>query len=180
MLRAVAYQLSQSVLAWLHLGSDEVLFLEGAEDFDVVGPDEARAVQVFDTSRLITLRTPKVLAAISNFWRLAVASPAQLLRAHTFLLYEMPSVPWFLHIEQAFAQMVTSGWHRAAKSPLALVNPRAGLGDLRKELDGHTPGLVKAARVIRAAIPLVGLRVHKQIIEQIQKCAGDKAGNSEE
>ena len=74
MLRAVAYQLSQSVLAWLNLGSDEVLFLEGAEDFDVVGPDEARAVQVFDTSRRITLRTPKVLAAISNFWRLAVAT----------------------------------------------------------------------------------------------------------
>src|SRR6266404_5247538 len=73
MLRAVGYQLSQSVLAWLNLGPDEVLFLEGAEDFDVVGPDEARAVQVFDTSR-VTLRTPKVLAAISNFWHLAVAT----------------------------------------------------------------------------------------------------------
>ncbi|HJW38911.1 MAG TPA: hypothetical protein VJ420_09875 [Candidatus Udaeobacter sp.] len=30
MLRAVAYQLSQSVLAWLNLGPDEVLFLEGS------------------------------------------------------------------------------------------------------------------------------------------------------
>jgi tetratricopeptide (TPR) repeat protein len=124
-------------------------------------------------------RNEHLLAAL-HIATTSEASPAQLLRAHTFLLCEMPSMPWFLHIEQAFAQMITSGWHRAAKSPFALVNPRAGLGDLRKELDGQAPGLVKAARVIRAAIPLVGLRVHKQIIEQIQKYAGDKAGNSEE
>jgi hypothetical protein len=39
MLRAIAYQLSQSVLVCLNLGPDELLFLEGAEDFDVVGPD---------------------------------------------------------------------------------------------------------------------------------------------
>jgi hypothetical protein len=64
MLRAVAYQLSQSVLAWLSLGADDILFLEGAEDFDVVGPDEALDVQLFDTTRRISLRKRKVLAAI--------------------------------------------------------------------------------------------------------------------
>jgi hypothetical protein len=34
-IRGYVYQAYQSVLAWMRLGEDEVLFLEGAEDFDV-------------------------------------------------------------------------------------------------------------------------------------------------
>ena len=70
MLRAVAYQVRQSLLAWIGLGPDEILYLEGAEDFDVVGLHDAEAVQVHDSTRRVSLRTPKVQEAIANYWRL--------------------------------------------------------------------------------------------------------------
>ena len=70
MLRAVAYQVRQSLLAWIKLKPDEVLYLEGAEDFDLVGTSGAEAVQVYDTTRRVSLRTPKLQDAIKNYWRL--------------------------------------------------------------------------------------------------------------
>jgi hypothetical protein len=102
------------------------------------------------------------------------ASPAQLLRAHCFLVCELPSVPWFAHIENAFATLVTNAWRRAAQSPFKLFNPRAGLLYLRQELDGDASGVKKAARVVLTAIPLVGLRVQSQLLEQIQKHAASQ------
>lgn len=70
MLRAVDYQLRQSLLAWITLGPDEILYLEGAEDFDRVGTSGAEAVQVYDTTRHVSLKTQKLLDAIKNYWRL--------------------------------------------------------------------------------------------------------------
>ena len=70
MLRAVEYQLRQSLLAWITLGPDEILYLEGAEDFDRVGTSDAEAVQVYDTTRHVSLKTRKLLDAIKNYWRL--------------------------------------------------------------------------------------------------------------
>jgi hypothetical protein len=57
-IRGYVYQAYQSVLAWMRLGSDEVLFLEGAEDFDVHSADGVTATQVKDTagSGALTLR----------------------------------------------------------------------------------------------------------------------------
>jgi len=100
------------------------------------------------------------------------SSPVQLLRAHCFLVCELPSVPWFLHIEDAFAAIVANGWRRVAQSPFRLFNPRAGLPSLQQELVGDSSGAKKAARIILAAIPLVDLRVHHQIVDQIKKRAG--------
>jgi tetratricopeptide (TPR) repeat protein len=70
-IRGYVYQAYQSVLAWMRLGKDEVLFLEGAEDFDVHSADGVIATQVKDTagSGTLTLRSGDVIAAINNFWR---------------------------------------------------------------------------------------------------------------
>jgi hypothetical protein len=70
-IRGYVYQAYQSVLAWMRLGKDEVLFLEGAEDFDVHSADGVTATQVKDTagSGTLTLRSRDAIAAINNFWR---------------------------------------------------------------------------------------------------------------
>ena len=43
MLRGCEYQVWQTVSAWCDLGPADVLFVEGAEDFDVIGPADAEA-----------------------------------------------------------------------------------------------------------------------------------------
>jgi hypothetical protein len=70
-IRGYVYQACQSVLAWMRLGSDEVLFLEGAEDFDVHSADGVTATQVKDTagSGALTLRSGDAVSALNNFWR---------------------------------------------------------------------------------------------------------------
>ena len=69
-LRGYLYQIWHSVNAWLDLADDEILYLEGAEDFDTVSDDAATAVQVKDTKRNITLRSREVIDAINNYWEL--------------------------------------------------------------------------------------------------------------
>jgi len=61
-------QVWRSVLAWLELTDDERLFLEGAEDFDKVGPTDAEVVQAKDVAGNVTLRSEDVLEAIGHTW----------------------------------------------------------------------------------------------------------------
>src|SRR5690606_26219734 len=61
-------QVWRSVLAWLELTDDELLFLEGAEDFDKVGPTDAEVVQAKDVEGNVTLRSQDVLEAIGHAW----------------------------------------------------------------------------------------------------------------
>lgn len=68
-LRGYLYQAWQALYAWLELHEDEVLYLEGAEDFDIVGPISGTPVQVKDTCGKIALRTQCATDAISNYWR---------------------------------------------------------------------------------------------------------------
>jgi hypothetical protein len=70
-IRGYVYQAYQSVLAWMRLGEQDILFLEGAEDFDVHSADGVTATQVKDTagSGTITLRSGDAVAAINNLWR---------------------------------------------------------------------------------------------------------------
>src|SRR5438309_10940992 len=69
-LRGFEYQIWRSVLQWITLQPDQVLFLEGAEDFDIVGAGHAETVQVKDTaaSGTVTLNSGSVLEAIAHFW----------------------------------------------------------------------------------------------------------------
>ena len=69
-MRGYSYQVLSSVLVWIGLADDQVLFLEGAEDFDLLQGEDALAVQIKDTagSGNITLRTPSVISAIEHYW----------------------------------------------------------------------------------------------------------------
>ena len=69
-LRGYLYQIWHSVNAWLDLTEDEILYLEGAEDFDKVSDNTATAVQVKDTQRPITLKSQDVNDAINHYWEL--------------------------------------------------------------------------------------------------------------
>ncbi|WP_143195472.1 hypothetical protein [Archangium sp. Cb G35] len=70
--RGFIYQFWRTVEAWSELGPDEALFVEGAEDLDVVGHDEATAVQIKDNraSGALTLSSENALSAINNYWDL--------------------------------------------------------------------------------------------------------------
>jgi hypothetical protein len=72
------FQIWHSVHAWLELKDEEFLYLEGAEDIDVMGPDSAQAVQVKHTRTAVTLRSEAVLQAIGSFWRLTKQSDREI------------------------------------------------------------------------------------------------------
>lgn len=66
------YQAWWSIDAWLRLtGAEEVVYLEGAEDFDIVEKDSAIAVQVKRNTGTISLGTAKAHEALENFWSLS-------------------------------------------------------------------------------------------------------------
>lgn len=67
-IRGYVYQIYQSVLAWMLLDEDEVLVLEGAEDFDVHADSSVVTTQVKCEARNVTLRSGAVVDAIQNFW----------------------------------------------------------------------------------------------------------------
>lgn len=74
-IRGYHYQMWKSVHAWLDLKEDEILFIEGAEDFDIVGNAEATTVQVKNTKANITLRSQSVVDAIAHYWKLRKTNP---------------------------------------------------------------------------------------------------------
>jgi hypothetical protein len=69
-LKGFSYQIWQSVYHWVTLKEGEALFLEGAEDIDVLGPGQAETIQVKETkaSGTVTLRSEDILDAIAHFW----------------------------------------------------------------------------------------------------------------
>ena len=76
-LRGYLYQIWHSVNAWLDLADDDLLYLEGAEDFDKVSGDAATAVQVKDTHHKITLRSQEVNDAVNHYWELRTNNPGR-------------------------------------------------------------------------------------------------------
>lgn len=80
MFRGCEYQIWQTVNAWFDLRAGEVLFVEGAEDFDVVGPERAEVVQVKAGEELISLGRADARDALNNFWTLRSNSPHQQIR----------------------------------------------------------------------------------------------------
>jgi hypothetical protein len=93
--RGFVYQFWRTVEAWITLGPEEVLYVEGAEDFDRVrapsqaqqdnlkidlGQHEATAVQVKDNaaSGALTLGSRPALDALGNFWQLRSGNPRHL------------------------------------------------------------------------------------------------------
>jgi len=83
-LRGAVYQAWCSIEAWLRVRNDEqVIYLEGAEDFDVVGhPTGDVAVQVKHNEGSISLGTAKAREALENHWTLANQEPSRLVHTH--------------------------------------------------------------------------------------------------
>jgi hypothetical protein len=87
-LRGYAYQLHQSLAAWIRLPKNASLHLEIAEDYATVAADPAAldavltATQVKDTreSGSVTLNSSDVLDAIRHFWALREANPGRPIR----------------------------------------------------------------------------------------------------
>lgn len=81
-IRGYVYQAYQSISAWVRLGPDEVLYLEGAEDFDVHSESHVTATQVKDTraSGTVTLRSGDVVDAINHYWEHQENNPSQRVR----------------------------------------------------------------------------------------------------
>lgn len=82
-LKGYAYQVWQSLYRWVTLKEDEVLFLEGAEDVDILGPaEQAETVQIKETagSGPVTLRSKDVVEAIIHYWEHRKNNPDVLVR----------------------------------------------------------------------------------------------------
>lgn len=75
MLVACQYQILQTVSAWLDLRGDELLFVEGAEDFDKISDEKAQAVQIKNSPKPISLGQKEIHEVINNFWRLRERTP---------------------------------------------------------------------------------------------------------
>jgi hypothetical protein len=90
--RGFVYQFWRTAEAWITLGPEEALYVEGAEDFDRIGAPisagsdheqadpgrrPATAVQVKDNaaSGALTLGSQPALDALGNFWRLRERNP---------------------------------------------------------------------------------------------------------
>lgn len=78
--RGIIFQIWRSVEAWINLAENELLYLEGAEDFDIVSKDSGVLVQIKATAANITLRSEAVLQAILNFWLVRCNHPEKRLR----------------------------------------------------------------------------------------------------
>jgi hypothetical protein len=69
-LAGYAYQLYQTLLAWIALQPGEVLFVEVAEDYVVATTTTVDAAQIRATSANITLRTEYVAESLNAYWAL--------------------------------------------------------------------------------------------------------------
>jgi hypothetical protein len=76
-LRGYVYQVARTVLTWLELPVDEIIVVEGAEDFDRITPEEGVVHQVKDLTANVTLRSVDVHKAIENLWIVRRENPTR-------------------------------------------------------------------------------------------------------
>ena len=82
-IQGTVYQAWWSIDAWLRLTSpDEAIYLEGAEDFDIVKLDIAITVQVKKHAAAISLGTEKAHEALEHFWTLSSKDPTRVILFH--------------------------------------------------------------------------------------------------
>jgi hypothetical protein len=82
-IQGTVYQAWWSIDAWLQLTTpDEVIYLEGAEDFDIAKHDTAITVQVKKHADSISLGSAKAHEALENFWTLSSKDPTRAIYFH--------------------------------------------------------------------------------------------------
>ncbi|MFP4903885.1 hypothetical protein ACLFKT_33140, partial [Paraburkholderia sp. BR14261] len=69
-LRGYDYQIWRSVEAWMRLTDGQTLYLECAEDFDLVDERGAETSQIKNSPKDISVGSSDVREAIENFWLL--------------------------------------------------------------------------------------------------------------
>lgn len=74
-IRGYVYQMYQSVLAWMELKENDLLILEGAEDFDVHCELSVETTQIKDVAHNLTLRSKEVIEALNNYWEHCEKNP---------------------------------------------------------------------------------------------------------
>lgn len=77
MLRACEYQILQTVSAWLDLRGNDLIYVEGAEDFDIHSNERAEAVQVKTSPQPISLGQKEILKTLNNLWKLRQQTPGR-------------------------------------------------------------------------------------------------------
>jgi hypothetical protein len=76
-LKGYTYQIWQSVLQWLELEDNQQIFLEGAEDIDLlIEPNQAKIIQVKATATVVTLGLATTSEVINNFWEHQQKNPS--------------------------------------------------------------------------------------------------------
>jgi hypothetical protein len=124
-LRGYAYQLFASASAWVNLQSDEVLFLEVAQDYAVVGNDALNAVEVKDRpTTVLTLNSDGVTAALESFVNLVALNPKRRVQLHFMSTGQMGREKAQAH--RTGEQPALEYWRRAAAG--------ADVGPLRRVL----------------------------------------------
>ena len=78
--KGIDYQIWQTVLAWMDLGENEILVVEGAEDFDNLSGPSATVNQVKNLASPISLRSECVCDALRNFWIARHKNPGRTIR----------------------------------------------------------------------------------------------------
>jgi hypothetical protein len=82
-IQGTVYQAWASIEEWLRLGdADEVIYLEGAEDFDVIRGGNSVAVQVKKRASSISLGNRAAHDALENFWKLVTSNPGRSVDCH--------------------------------------------------------------------------------------------------
>jgi hypothetical protein len=79
-MRGYSAQVWRSVLVWLDLADLERLYLEGAEDIDLIHATVAETIQVKNFRGNVTLRSKDVVAAIDNAWSHQERNPGRSIR----------------------------------------------------------------------------------------------------
>jgi len=72
---AFDYQLWQTLLAWSRLKEGEVLYVEGAEDYDIVQDEAAHVTQVKASLAPLSMASEEIAKAIHDYWTLVEANP---------------------------------------------------------------------------------------------------------
>ena len=71
---AFDYQLWQTLLAWSRLKETEVLYVEGAKDYDVVQGESAYATQIKASLSPLSMTSADIAKAINDYWGLVEAN----------------------------------------------------------------------------------------------------------
>jgi hypothetical protein len=146
-IQGTVYQAWRSIDAWLQLtDANEVIYLEGAEDFDIVRSDSAITVQVKKNEGSISLGNAKAHLALENFWTLSCNDTSRKIDFHylTTSLIAMEQDANFDGLPGIEAWRVAQTSTEIATTVRAyLVTKLGAQSPLRAFLETATPGVVQ-------------------------------------